>query len=95
MLSKQDVQKIADLARLELTEDELAKMQQDLGEILSYIELLKEVDVDLIKPLIGLNEINSLRNDDVFSSSTETRENIIRQFTQKQENYLKVKKILE
>lgn len=43
MISKKEVCHIADLARLELTEKEIRKMQKDLAKILEYFNLLKEV----------------------------------------------------
>ena len=42
MISKDEVQHIAKLARLELTEKEIEKMQKDLSEILGYFDLLKK-----------------------------------------------------
>ncbi|MFH1181103.1 MAG: Asp-tRNA(Asn)/Glu-tRNA(Gln) amidotransferase subunit GatC [bacterium] len=50
MLSKQEVQHIAKLARLGLTEKEIEKFQKDLSQILNYVEKLKEVDVEEIEP---------------------------------------------
>ena len=43
MISKDEVKHIAKLARLELTEKEVEKMQKDLSEILGYFDLLKRV----------------------------------------------------
>jgi len=42
MISKEEVQHIAKLARLELSENEVEKMQKDLSSILDYFNLLKE-----------------------------------------------------
>ena len=42
MISKDEVIKIAKLARLELTEKEIEKMQKDLSAILDYFNLLKK-----------------------------------------------------
>ena len=43
MISKEEVEHIAKLARLELTGKETEKMQKDLTEILGYFDLLKNV----------------------------------------------------
>jgi len=50
MISKEEVQHIAKLARLGLTEKEIKKFQKELSSILDYIEKLKEVDVSSIEP---------------------------------------------
>ena len=45
MISKKEVQHIAKLARLGLTEKEIVKFQQELSSILDYAEKLKKIDV--------------------------------------------------
>ncbi|MDI6603013.1 MAG: Asp-tRNA(Asn)/Glu-tRNA(Gln) amidotransferase subunit GatC [Patescibacteria group bacterium] len=50
MISKEEVQHIAKLARLGLTEKEVKKFQKELSSILDYIEKLKEVDISKIEP---------------------------------------------
>ena len=96
IILKEDVKKIADLARLKLTEEETAKMQKDLAEILGYINLLNKADVSSVESSFGSNnKENFLRPDKAQSISEETRQEIIGQFSEKQGDYLKVKKILK
>lgn len=45
-----DVRYVADLVRLRLSEEEIAEFQPQLDHVLSYIEQLREVDVDGIEP---------------------------------------------
>lgn len=47
-------QKIAELAKLELTEKELKLFTPQLQEILNYVEALKQVDVEGVSPLFHL-----------------------------------------
>ena len=49
-LSQQDVKRIADLARLELTPDELALFTQQLGDILVYVEQIRSLDTTGVAP---------------------------------------------
>lgn len=49
-LSAGEVRAIADLARLELSEDELALYQRQLSEILVYFQKLQELDTAHIDP---------------------------------------------
>ena len=49
-LSKQDVQRIADLARLELTSEELELFTRQLGDILTYVEQIRELDTTGVEP---------------------------------------------
>jgi aspartyl-tRNA(Asn)/glutamyl-tRNA(Gln) amidotransferase subunit C len=50
-LSLDQVRKVARLARLELAEPDLARMQQQLSAILTYVEKLNELDTDGVEPL--------------------------------------------
>jgi aspartyl-tRNA(Asn)/glutamyl-tRNA(Gln) amidotransferase subunit C len=50
-LSIDQVRKVAKLARLELSEPDLARMQQQLSAVLDYIELLNQLNTDGVEPL--------------------------------------------
>ena len=50
-ISRTDVQKIAELARLDLTADETDSFAGQLGSILSYIEKLNEIDTTGVEPM--------------------------------------------
>jgi aspartyl-tRNA(Asn)/glutamyl-tRNA(Gln) amidotransferase subunit C len=51
MVSEKDVSYVADLAHLELTETERARMLRDLNSILGYIERLNELDTSGVEPM--------------------------------------------
>ena len=50
MSSDFDVRYTAQLARLNLSEEEIAKFQSQLSQVLNYVEKLKEVDVSGVEP---------------------------------------------
>jgi|SRR6516164_9368914 aspartyl-tRNA(Asn)/glutamyl-tRNA(Gln) amidotransferase subunit C len=50
MVSEKDVSYVADLAHLELTPEERARMLKDLNSILSYIERLNQLDTSNVEP---------------------------------------------
>lgn len=66
-LTEEQVRYVSDLANLELTNEEIARMSHDLGEILTYIEQLNEVDTTHIEPMAQVlyeaDEIATLRED--------------------------------
>jgi aspartyl-tRNA(Asn)/glutamyl-tRNA(Gln) amidotransferase subunit C len=71
MVTKKDVEKIADLARLQFSGAELDGFTGDLNNILNYVDQLKEVDVTGVEPLENINESvekNVLRRDEVNES---------------------------
>jgi aspartyl-tRNA(Asn)/glutamyl-tRNA(Gln) amidotransferase subunit C len=50
-VSEKDVSYVADLANLELTSDERARMLRDLNSILEYIDRLNELDTGKVEPM--------------------------------------------
>jgi len=95
MISKEEVKKIANLARLELTEQEIEKMQRDLADILGYIDQLNQVNVsgvDMKNDSIILGEC--LREDMPLPQNLDTTENMIAQSPGREGNHIKVKEIL-
>ncbi len=56
MVTKEEVQKVADLAKLEFAPSELESLTGELNNILGYIDQLKELDVRNVAPLENLNE---------------------------------------
>ena len=51
MVTEKDVSYVADLAYLELTEDERARMLKDLNSILGYIDRLNQLDTANVEPM--------------------------------------------
>ena len=67
-ISKDDVVKVAELARLEVTESETETFTDQLGNILEYIEKLNELDTDNVEPTSHVLEISTpLREDKVVN----------------------------
>ncbi len=100
MINKEQVLYLSKLTRIQLKDDEIEKLIQDLNKILNYVEKIQELDLENIEPLVNIVEKLPLRKDNILSEEeieelNEIRERIIKNFPQKEENYLKVPKILE
>jgi len=68
-ISREEVEKVALLARLQLSEGELRTMTAQLGDILSYVELLGELDTDSVEPMAHALELSDVfRSDEVRPS---------------------------
>ncbi len=95
MITREEIQHIAKLARLGLSEKEIAKYQKDLSSILNYVEKLKEVDISEIKPTShSLRIENVMRIDEARAADPEIRKKILDLAPETKEEYLKVKSIL-
>lgn len=66
-LTEKEVRYVADLANLRLSEEEVHKMSRDLGQILTHIEQLNELDTRNIEPMAQVlfteDETATLRED--------------------------------
>ncbi|WP_138432111.1 Asp-tRNA(Asn)/Glu-tRNA(Gln) amidotransferase subunit GatC [Fodinibius saliphilus] len=63
-VTKEDVNYVADLARLELTEEETESLTGDMNQILDHIETLEEVDTSDVEPLEHVIELEYRLRDD-------------------------------
>ena len=69
MITREEVQHVARLARLELTDDELERMRVELDAILAYIDKLRALDVEGVEPTShAVPLVNVMRDDDVRPS---------------------------
>ena len=59
-----DVQKVADLARMELTTEEKKQYQSQLKSILKYFEELSQIDTEQIEPLVTPTDIELVYRED-------------------------------
>lgn len=65
MIDREQVLHVARLARLELSEDEVARMAAELSNVLGHIEKISELDLDGVAPTTHVVEVaNALRPDE-------------------------------
>src|SRR3989338_5339916 len=97
MITKEEVLKIAKLARLELTEMEVEKMQKDMSAILDYFEILKKVKSDANLPMTSEStnmQNNATRKDIVIEKPGSWAGDLVQAAPDKKDGYIKVKSIL-
>lgn len=94
-LEKKDIEHIANLARLELSEEELAKYGAQLSAVLGYIEQLQEVDTAGVEPTAQVTGLeNSWRADEALIWDDAERMNAINQAPEVEDGQVKVKRVL-
>jgi len=68
-ISREEVEKVALLGRLLLSDDELDTMTRQMDQILGYMDLLAEVDTEQVEPMAhALDVTNVFRDDRVLPS---------------------------
>lgn len=98
MISRQEVQHIAKLARLGLTEKEIRKYQKELSSILDYVGKLKKIDAELpsLSPESHSFEVENIMREDQESAKNETQSVKLLELAPRTKNgHLKVKSILK
>ena len=94
MITIQDVEHVAKLARLELTEEEKQKYTHQLGELLEYFEQLNEVDTTAVEPMSQAIPLVNVMREDIPHEPFD-REKIIANAPLEENGYFRVPKILE
>ena len=93
-LSKKEVEHIAKLSRLDLTEKEKEKFAHQLSAILDYVSELKKVDTKGIKPIANITNLFNVEREDEITPSL-SREKLLKNAPKQEKGYLKVKAVLE
>lgn len=68
-LSRTDVEKVALLARLQLSEAELATMTSQLADVVAYVDQLAEVNTDGVEPMAHAVELANVFAEDIVQPS--------------------------
>jgi len=64
MLSEDDIRNVADLARLNLSEQEISELRPQLSKLIEYVAVLDEVNTDGIEPMVhAIEQTNVFRED--------------------------------
>lgn len=95
LISKEEIKKIAQLARLELNDIEIEKYQEQLSSILGYIDKLKEVKTSNLA-ILGLEsgEYNKTRIDEVLICSEKEQKIVLDQISEIENGQAKVGRVI-
>lgn len=92
--SEIDVAYIANLARLELSEDERARYQEQLGSVLDYMKQIDSIDVSGIEPMAHASPVFDVMREDEARDSM-PREDVLRNAPQVMNDQFAVTKVVE
>ncbi len=96
MLTKEQVQHLAKLSRLELSEAEVEKFQGQLSAILAYVDKLKEVDTSGIEPTAQVTGLENIaRADEADTFGEQTKAGVLENVPKKKGEHVEVKAVFE
>lgn len=94
-MKKEDIQHLANLSRLELTDEELEKYAGEFDSIIAYVDKIKEItDSDEDLKIENASVKNVFREDDDIQEGGIHTEKILNEAPDIHEDFVKVKKIL-
>ena len=93
-LSKEEVKKVAGLARLQMNEEELERLAPQLSNIIGFVEQLSELDTDHVEPLANVVDITLPLREDVVNDGN-CAEDILANAPEETQGYFVVPKIIE
>lgn len=92
-ITKEEIEHLAKLARIELKEGDVQKYQTELSAILGYIDVLSKVDTNNIEPTAQITGLSDVHATDAKNPSF-PREEILKNAPDKKDGYIKVKPVL-
>ncbi|MHB8362710.1 MAG: Asp-tRNA(Asn)/Glu-tRNA(Gln) amidotransferase subunit GatC [Patescibacteria group bacterium] len=69
MITKKDILHIAKLCSIEIKEDEILKFQNQLAQIIDYINILNEVDTENVDSFFEVNDLATVLREDMTDAS--------------------------
>lgn len=95
-MNREEIQHLASLSRLRLTEEELKSLETDLPKILDYVSVVSDIadDETDAKPEVGAR-YNVFRDDEITNESGEFTKDMLAEMPATEKGFMKVKKILQ
>ena len=92
MITKEEVKHVAKLARLELTDSEIEKYSEQLGNILTYVEQMNEVNTEGIEPMPHAIPLTNVMREDVVKYE-QNKEELMKNAPYEEDGFFRVPKI--
>jgi aspartyl-tRNA(Asn)/glutamyl-tRNA(Gln) amidotransferase subunit C len=93
-VSSEQVRHIAKLARIAMSEEELARLEPELNNILGWVEQLAQVDTDGVEPLTAVIDQKLRLRDDVVNDGN-IRDEVLANAPDAQHGFFAVPKVIE
>lgn len=94
IIDKKTVYKVADLARIEIREEEVENLTSEMNKILTFMEKLNELDTTGVKPLVYMNEEVNVWREDIAKQEISVTDGL-KNAAKHNESFFFVPKIIE
>lgn len=93
-ISREEINNIALLSRLEVKEDQMDQTEKALSDILTYVEQLNELDLTDVKPMIHAVPLHNVFRDDVVQPSLDHKL-ALQNAPEEEDGYFKVPRVIQ
>jgi aspartyl-tRNA(Asn)/glutamyl-tRNA(Gln) amidotransferase subunit C len=93
-LSREEVLKLAQLARLALSDDEVEEFGKELSDILQYVEQLQQVDISGLKPTNQVTGLTNVMRDDQVRNYGYAPRDLLKNVPEVQDDMIKVNRMV-
>lgn len=93
-ISREDVRHIAKLARLRFSDDGEAKMADEMGQILDYVDKLNELDTTGVPPMSHVLDVHNVFREDEVEQRID-HEDALRDAPDADSDYFRVPKVID
>ena len=93
-LSQEDILKLAQLSKLELTDQEVEEFRTEIDAILGYVEQLQSVDVSGLEPTSQVTGLTNVMRADKERDYGTSQEDLLKNLPQRDKNLIKVRRVL-
>jgi aspartyl-tRNA(Asn)/glutamyl-tRNA(Gln) amidotransferase subunit C len=93
-LSSEDIRKLAYLARIDVTEDQVTEFAGEFSQILEYVEMLQTVDVEGLQPTSQVTGLTNVMRDDVTVDLGYTADDLLKNVPEAEGRLIKVKRMI-
>lgn len=93
-ITRETVENVAELARLSLSDESIERLTHELGDIISYVDKLSELDTENVRPTQHVLNIKNVFREDVAEKSYD-RAKILENAPDADESCFRVPKVVE
>jgi len=93
-VSKDDIAKVATLARIKVSEEEIPKVTESINEILGLVDKMQQLDTSDVEPLANPHDAVQILREDVVTA-TDDRENLLKNAPESESGLFLVPKVID
>lgn len=93
-ITKEEIIRVAELARIDMPETEAVATADEVGSILSFVDILQSVDTEGVKPTSQVTSLSDVWREDLVVSCDVPQAELLANAPMLEAGYIKVKKVL-